>query len=106
MVKLERNFFIKLIPLFIKIPIMRAIYLRQNKYFSTTFSNLGNVVLPDDISEYIEDINFMLGQASIPKCIGGCVSYNDKTHINLSRTIKDDIIEKTFIDTLKMLNIK
>ena len=106
MVKLERNFFIKLIPLFIKIPIMRAIYLRQNKYFSTTFSNLGNVVLPDDISEYIEDINFMLGQASIPKCIGGCVSYNDKTHINLSRTIKDDIIEKTFIETLKMLNIK
>lgn len=106
MVALEKNFFINLIPLFIKVPIMRAIYLNQNRYFSTTFSNLGNISLQDDIASYIEDIDFMLGQASLPKCIGACVSYQNKTIINLSKTIKDDIIEKAFFETLEMLNIK
>ena len=61
--------------------------------FSTTFSNLGNIVLPKKISEYVEKIDFMLGQASIPKCIGACVSYKNKTIINLSKTIEDDVIE-------------
>ena len=106
MVALEKNFFINLIPLFIKVPIMRAIYLNQNRYFSTTFSNLGNISLQDDIASYIEDIDFMLGQASLPKCIGACVSYQNKTIINLSKTIKDDIIEKAFFETLEILNIK
>lgn len=106
MVALENNFFINLIPLFIKIPIMRYIYINQNKYFSASFSNLGNICLEERLSSYIEDIDFMLGQASIPKCIGACVSYNNKTIINLSKTIEDDIIEKRFFETLDMLNIK
>lgn len=106
MVALENNFFIKLIPLFIKIPIMRLIYINQNRYFSTTFSNLGNICLEENLSSYIEDIDFMLGQASIPKCIGACVSYNNKTIMNLSKTIEDDVIEKAFFETLDMLNIK
>ena len=85
---------------------MRLIYINQNRYFSTTFSNLGNISLEENLSSYIEDIDFMLGQASIPKCIGACVSYNNKTIINLSKTIEDDVIEKAFFEILDMLNIK
>ena len=47
----------------------------------------------------------MLGQASIPKSIGSCISYNGKTTINLSRTIKENNIEKTFYNILKELGI-
>ena len=105
MVKLENNPFIKIIPLFIKKPIMRLIYLRQNRYFSTTFSNLGNVILPNEMNEYVDKVEFMLGQASIPKSIGACISYNNKTIINFSRTIKENKIEKAFFETLEKLGI-
>ena len=103
MVALEKNFFLRYIPLFIKIPVMRKIYLNQNRYFSTTFSNLGNIVLPEKIGKEIESLNFMLGQASIPKSIGSCVSYNGTTTINFSRTIEDGNIEKEFFAILKEL---
>ena len=105
MVALEKNPFIHIIPLFIKNPIMRYIYLRQNRYFSSTFSNLGNVILPDEMSNYVSKVDFMLGQASIPKSIGSCVSYNNKTIINISRTVKENKIEKVFFETLEKIGV-
>jgi DNA repair protein RecN (Recombination protein N) len=52
-----------------------------------------------------DKVEFMLGQASIPKSIGACISYNNKTIINFSRTIKENKIEKAFFETLEKLGI-
>lgn len=105
MVAIENNVFVKYVPLFIKKLIIKLIFTSQNNLFSTTFSNLGNIVLPKKISEYVEKIDFILGQPSIPKSIGSCVSYNNKTIINFSRTIANNVIEKVFLETLKELGI-
>lgn len=106
MVDLEKNVFTKCIPLFIKNPIMRLIYVKRNNLFSSTFSNLGNIVLPKQMDEYVENIDFMLGQASIPKSIGACISYKNKTRIHFSRTIEEDKIEEVFFETLEKLGLK
>ena len=106
MVDIENNVFAKYIPLFIKNPIMRLIYVKRNNLFSSTFSNLGNIVLPKQMDEYVENIDFMLGQASIPKSIGACISYKNKTRIHFSRTIEEAKIEEVFFETLEKLGLK
>ena len=106
MVAIEKNFFTRYVPLVIKNAFMRLIYVKQNHLFSSTFSNLGNVVLPTQMDKYVDKIDFMLGQASIPKSIGACLSYNNKTTITFSRTIEEGKIEEVIFDTFEKIGIK
>ena len=105
MVDIEKNVFAKFVPLFVKNLFMRSIYVKRNNFFSSTFSNLGNIVLPDEMNEYIDKVDFMLGQPSIPKSIAACISYNGKTTINFSRTIDENKIEEVFFEILGKLGI-
>ena len=105
-VALENNFAIAMIPLFIKKHVIDLVCkLKGDKLLSQTLSNLGNVVLPDSMQQYVTEMDFILGrQRGVPGA-GACVSYNGNLFLNFSRNIVEADFESYFVDHIHQLGI-
>ena len=105
-VALEDNLAIRCIPLFIKKPVINIInHLKGDKYATYTFSNLGNIELPEGMAEHVEDIHFILGRTRKRSGSSACVSYGGKLNIDFSRKIAEDDFERVFVRKLRELGI-
>ena len=105
-VALEENLAIRCIPLFIKRPVINIInHLKGDKYATYTFSNLGNIELPEGVREHVKDIHFILGRTRKRSGSCACVSYGGKLNLNFSRKIAEDDLERIFVRNLRALGI-
>ena len=102
----ERNLVVRLMPLFIKNFVMKAVYNAVGEKKSClTLSNLGNVKLPDVMKPYIERFDFILGvQATISNNCG-VVSFGDTLCINFIRDITESDLELQFYKELRDLGL-
>ena len=100
-VKMERNLFMRLTPLFIKNIAMRIGYSMLGDSIQTiSLSNLGVIKFPKSMEKYIENIHFDLGASyNIVKNFGVC-SYTDKLNLSFSRRIIETGLEKQFFKLL------
>ena len=106
-VALERNFFIRIIPMFIKKHIMAYVGTKKgDNYITTTFSNLGLVDLPEQMSEYVTDFNFILGKSKITSGSVSAIGYKNTLYITFSRKIKESEFERIFFTTLVNMGLK
>ena len=105
-VRSEKNIAVKLMPLFLKNLALKTAYsmLGENTS-SVTISNLGPVSLPDEMSSYIKRMDFILGALSENPCSCGVVSYGDKLYINIVRTIREPLLERSFFTYLRKLGL-
>jgi len=101
----EKNLLMKMVPLYLKDPLMKMYYIMiGDRYNSTTLSNLGLVHLPDEMAKYVDRISFMIGAGLNPvSCT--CVSFGNKLCINITRTIKEPLVEKAFFKMLAGMGI-
>lgn len=102
----ERLLVVKLMPLFIKNIVMKAIFDSVGEIKSClSLSNLGNVELPDAMIPYVQRLDFILGpQASKPhNC--GVLSYNGKLYINFIRNIREPELEAHFFRVLRDMGL-
>ena len=105
-VALEDNLAIRCIPLFIKKPVINLInHLKGDKYATYTFSNLGNIELPEGMAEHVDDIHFVLGRTRKRSGSCACVSYGNKLNLDFSRKIMEDDFERVFVRKLRELGI-
>jgi len=105
-VKLSKNYFIRLIPMFIKKHILSvAEFLMGDRYCSTTFSNLGQIELPEEMSKYVKDMGFIIGRSRNKPCSCSCISCKDRLYITFSRIIKETEFERLFFTKLVEMNI-
>ena len=105
-VALEDNLAIRCVPLFIKKPIINLInHLKGDKYATYTFSNMGNIELPEGMREHVKDIHFILGRTRKRSGSCACVSYGGRLNLDFSRKIAEDDFERTFVKNLKALGI-
>lgn len=98
----ERMAIVRVMPLFIKNFVMKAIYDAVGERTSClSMSNLGAVKLPEIMKPYIERFDFILGvQATTPyNC--GVISYGDTLCINFIRDIKESPLELHFHKVLQ-----
>ncbi|MBR4808719.1 MAG: hypothetical protein IK031_00375 [Bacteroidales bacterium] len=105
-VQLEDNLGIRIIPLFIKKPIINLInFLKGDNYGTYTFSNIGNVELPEGVARHIRDLNFVLGRTRgrSGSCAG--VSFGGRMYLNFTRKIAEDCFERIFVRKLRELGI-
>ncbi|MDD4163891.1 MAG: hypothetical protein PHD66_01530 [Eubacteriales bacterium] len=105
-VKAEKHLILKIMPLFIKNIALKLVYnMVGERKAALSFSNLGMVMLPEDISAYVDRLNFILGvQATLPSNCG-VLSYKDKLYINFIRNIEEPVLEQKFFTNLKQLGI-
>lgn len=102
----ERLLAVRLIPLFLKNIVMKAIFDSVGERKSClSMSNLGNVQLPQEMAPYVERFDFILGvQASAPyNC--GMVSYGNTLYINFIRNIRQPLLESHFHKVLQALGL-
>ncbi|MBQ2916632.1 MAG: hypothetical protein IJE59_00375 [Clostridia bacterium] len=105
-VKLGTNFFIKIIPLVLKIMIVRLAYLEIRKHSTTTYSNIGRIGILGDYQKYID--YFLVAIAPDPfermKC-SSCTFENNMV-FTFTSIINDNKIEQGFYRFLQEKGIE
>lgn len=102
----ERNPLVRLIPLPIKNMVMKAIFDSVGEKKSClSFSNLGQVKVPEEMAAYIQRFDFILGvQAAAPyNC--GMLSFRDTVYINFIRNIQEPELERHFYRVLQKMGL-
>ncbi|MBQ7939893.1 MAG: alpha/beta hydrolase fold domain-containing protein [Clostridia bacterium] len=97
---------VRLMPLFIKNIVMKAVFDSVGERKSClTLSNLGAVTLPEAMVPYVETMDFILGiQATAPyNC--GVLSFGDKLRINFIRNIREPKLEYHFHCVLRDMGL-
>lgn len=105
-VKLMKNVFIRVIPMFIKKRIMSLTdRMMGDGYCTHTLSNLGYIVLPKNVDEYVDDIGFIIGKSRGKPGSCSCVGYKDNIYITFSRKIRETELERLFFTSLVEMGI-
>lgn len=102
----ERLLAVRLMPLFLKNIVMKAIFdLVGEKKACMAMSNLGVVRIPAEMEEYVERFDFILGvQATAPyNC--GVISYGDAVYVNFIRNIRESELEYHFHCVLRDMGL-
>ena len=98
-VKIEKNIFVRILPLFIKKPVMKIGYKVLGSSIDTLcFSNLGMLKLPNGFENYIDRMEFVIPSSSDSPVNASAVSYNDKLTLSFSTFILERKIIKNIID--------
>lgn len=102
----EKSIFVRMMPLFIKNIVMKAIFDTVGETKSClTVSNLGAVQLPDEMKEYVKRMDFVLGvQATAPyNC--GVLSLGETLYINFIRNTCEPELEAHFFRVLQEMDL-
>ena len=102
----ERSMAIKLMPLFLKNAVMKAVFNAVGEKKSClSMSNLGAIQLPEAMKPFVERLDFILGvQATAPSNCG-ILSYGDSLYINFIRNTKEPELEYHFHRVLRDMGI-
>ena len=102
----EKNLLLRLVPLPIKNAVMKAVFDSVGEKKSClSFSNIGQVKVPEAMAKYIKRFDFILGvQAAAPyNC--GMLSFGDTIYINFIRNIQEAELERHFFAVLQELGL-
>ena len=100
-VKLGTNFFIRIIPLFLKKIIVRLSYIEIRKYTTTTLSNIGRIGIIGKYQQYIEEFFLLIAPEPVEKIKCSACSFENKLVFTFTSILKDSNIEKRFYEFLK-----
>ena len=100
-VKLGNNWFIKLIPLFLKLVIVKLSYVEIRKYTTTTLSNIGRVGIIGEYQKYIDKFLMLIAPESVEKIKCAACSFNNNLVFTFTSTLQNTEIEQEFCKKLK-----
>ncbi len=102
----QRNKLLKAVPVFLKTPVMRAVYNRRGERLGClNISNLGVQKLPEVMAPFVERMEFIIGvQYSYPNNCS-VVSCKGETIINMIRSTESPELERRFFSRLVELGV-
>ena len=102
----EKNIFIRIVPLFIKNPIMKAVFNAVGEKKSCfSFSNLGMVNLPEEYTARVKRMDFVLGsQAAAPYNVSA-LTYGGKMYLNVTRNAKEPVLEGEIYRVMREMGV-
>lgn len=99
LVSLEKNIFLRFVPLIIKNLVFKLAYQAVGESITTTsLSNIGIVKLPKSLAPFVENVEFSNSGKGINL---GVVSYENITNLTFNSAIKDISIINKFVRMLK-----
>ena len=106
-VNIEKNFLVKILPLPIKNFIMRIAYKMHGQDSNTvSFSNLGKLTIPEDMSPFIERFEFMIGVSKLSPVNMGAVSVNNTFVFSYASKFVDRDVIQQIASNMASLGIK
>lgn len=102
----QRNRLLKIVPVCLKTPVMRAVYNRRGeKLGCLNISNLGVQQLPAAMAPYVKRMEFIIGvQYSYPNNCSA-VTYGGTTCVNMIRSTQSADLERRFFSRLVELGV-
>ncbi len=100
-VKLGNNFFIRIIPLFLKLVIVKLSYIEIRKYTTTTFSNIGRIGIIGEYQKYIDKFMMLIAPETVEKIKCSACSFDNKLNFTFTSTLRSTEIEEMFCEKLK-----
>ena len=100
-VKLGNNAFIRLIPLFLKLVIVKLSYIEIHKYTTTTFSNIGRIGIIGEYQKYIDKFLMLIAPESVEKIKCSSCSFENNLVFTFTSTLESTEIEQEFCKILK-----
>lgn len=98
----EKMLAVKLMPLFVKNLVLKAVFLSVGERKSClSVSNLGNVRLPEEMVSYVRRMDFILSSQSTRPHNCGILSYDGTLYINFIRNIREPALEYHFFRVLQ-----
>jgi NRPS condensation-like uncharacterized protein len=98
----EKLLAVKLMPLFLKNIVLKAVFLSVGERKSClSMSNLGAVKLPAEMAQYVKRMDFILSSQSSQPHNCGILSYGDILYINFIRNIREPALEYHFFRVLQ-----
>jgi len=106
-VQSEKLFIVRILPLFVKEPIMKLIYSQVGEIlFTSTISNMGLVKLPQAVTEQIVEYQAVLGATKLNKINLAVISVGDTITITLTSRLKDNSLAREFYKKLAGFGLK
>ena len=103
----ERLFAVKIMPLFIKNIVMKAVFDAVGERKSCLcMSNLGAIALPEEMHPYVQRMDFILGAQATASHNCGILSFGDTLYVNFIRTTKDPGLEYHFYRCLRDMGLE
>lgn len=105
-VELEEKLLVRIIPRFIKHPIIDIInVLHGDRFISQTLSNMGKLDIPEEMERYITDVDFSLGRQRANSGAFSCLGYKGNLYLHMTRKIAHDSFEQAFLYHIASLGI-
>ena len=103
----ERHMIIRVMPLFIKNLVMKAVYNTVGERKSClTLSNLGQAQMPDAMKTYVRRLDFILGVQAFSPYNCGVITHGDTVFLNLIRNTVKPELELEFFRVLQELGLE
>ena len=100
-VKLGNNIFIKSIPLFLKLVIVKLSYIEIRKYTTTTFSNIGRIGIIGEYQKYIDKFMMLIAPETVEKIKCSACSFDNKLVLTFTSTLQSNKVEEKVCEKLK-----
>jgi len=106
-VKAQKIFFVRVVQLALKNLILKLNYNLFGEATScTTFSNIGYVKLPEEITDKVESLEFVNGRTKTSSFWVGAVSVNNVLTIGISNKLEEQDVIREFIKRIASFGIK
>lgn len=103
----QKNIFVRLLPLYVKeLALKYSFNTYGERLFSTAFSNLGVLKVPDEMKEFVTGYEVMIGRAKLNSLNVAVCSYNGTATITFTRRIQQSNVEKVFFRKLAELGVE
>ncbi len=99
-VKKSKNLLVRIAPRFIKYPIVKIIYHRSMKTYTSTLSNLGKVTMPEKYADQIEHVELLLNPSKSNRIKLSVAGYKDFLTISFTSQLLDTGVQKEFFRKL------
>ena len=100
-VSVGNNPVIRFTPRIVKDRIMLFVYKNfGEKRYSTTISNLGKIVVPDEMAPYVERINFNLPPNRINMSSATLTSFGENMYLTVTSILRQPLLEQAVFRTL------
>ena len=105
-IRSERNFFVRILPLAVKDPILKFVYNRVGeRLFTSTLSNLGICKLPAELDDKILNYHFILGATKLNRINLTAVTFKDKCCLTFSTRLSERRVIREFFKMLTSFNL-
>jgi NRPS condensation-like uncharacterized protein len=102
----EQNIFVKIMPLFLKNLVMKAVFNAVGERTAAlSLSNLGRVELPQSLGQYVRSMDFVLGVPAATSYNCAVLSWGDELRISFSRDLVQPRLEAAFHRVLQSLGL-